>query len=153
MLFQLKHGHDEDLPGDLSNSVFIPFNKCLHYCMQNGISLNKDHCEICDTIADLSKHASKCLSHPEICSSCKSFLHLLEYHLNNCYTCDMHLCTKLKLKMMKLGYGVSDGLLELWSKIQQYVSRFLPAAVVLTQGFVPYKNGVVIPNSCRTSGM
>lgn len=57
---------------------------------------------------------------------------MLEYHLLNCYTCDMHLCTKLKLKLLKYHSTVVGGLVELWPKIQQYISRLCPAALSCT---------------------
>ena len=96
--------------------------------MENGLQ-HKDMCEICDCIGDLTKHSSVCMGHPEVCPTCKSFFNLLEYHLLSCKTCDMHLCTKLKLKLMKYHCTVDDGLVDLWPKIQQYISRLCPAII------------------------
>lgn len=124
---QLKHGYDESLPRGLSSSVFVPFNKCLVHCMQNGVNQNKEFCEICDSISDLAKHSSSCCGHPEACPTCKTFFNILEYHLLKCYACDMHLCVKLKLKLLKHSASASNGgLVDLWPKIQQYISRLFP---------------------------
>lgn len=128
-MLQLRHGYDVTLPGQLSASVFTPFNKCLTICMENGIQSNRECCEICDSIGDLTKHSAVCCGHPEACPTCKSFFNLLDYHLRSCYTCDIHLCTKLKLKLMKHYNNTEGGLIELWPKIQQYIARLCPAVV------------------------
>lgn len=143
VLFQLRYGYDEDTLADISEVVFSLFSKCLLIRMEN--QPNRDQCDICDSITDLSRHAITCdEGHPEVCVLCRSFFNIIERHMIACDGCDMHLCVKLKLKLLKYNLLIDEGdLVHLWPKIQGYISRLFPDVTV------PFRP-VVLPKSLPT---
>lgn len=116
--------------------------------MENEPLLQGDVCDVCLSITELAKHSMTCTGHPEVCMMCKSFYHIIEYHLKNCNSCEMHLCTKLKLKLMKYNLTVNSGLAELWPKIQQYVSRLFPDKPT---SFKPISNSSIVGGKFATN--
>lgn len=126
-VLQLRHHQiNDDSLAVLHSQVFSAFSQCLHICMENNRCLLGESCDVCETITDLAGHSVSCFEDPSVCSTCKSFLNIIEYHMSHCEACDMHLCTKLKLKLLKYNWNLEPGLWKLWPKIQRYVSSLFP---------------------------